>query len=175
MSRAEVSNVNYANWCISQHAGDDGFHLHLPREVQAAIHKVSMRGATRGDHHRCFAKQDYKGSPQLGPPRRLRSGHHLSIGDKIEIVHEVLVGHRLQRDVAAAYQITPARVCSLCKRAEKDRSFLREMMEARELGERRRQSIGQKIIEMNEHNVFVDSADSVQKALKEDLKVHATH
>ena len=73
-------------------------------------------------------------------------------------MHEVLVEHKLQREVAAAHKITAARVCSLCKRAEKNKSFLKDMVDLRERKERRRRKIERKVVEMNQDNLFVDSA-----------------
>ena len=90
----------------------------MPPEVQEAIQKVLTRGATRGDHQRCFARHDHKDMPKLGPCRRTNGGRHLNLGEKIQIVHEVIVQHQLQRDVAAAHRVTAATVCMLCRKAK---------------------------------------------------------
>ena len=81
--------------------------------------KVQQRGATRERAGQCFAHHDYKETPRLGPHAKSRGGKHLSVGEKIQIVHEVLVQCRLQREVAAEYRVTVAEVCKLSRRAVK--------------------------------------------------------
>ena len=83
-----------------------------------------MRGATRGNDKICFAKYDHKEAPRLGPSRRTNGGRHLDLGEKIQIVHEVIVQHQLQKEVAAAHQVTAATVCILCKKANKNKGTL---------------------------------------------------
>jgi len=47
-------------------------------------------------------------------------------------VHEVIVQHRLQREVAAAHHVTAATVCILCKKAKKNSAFFKDMINLRE-------------------------------------------
>jgi hypothetical protein len=133
-----------------------------------------VRGATRGNDKICFAKYDHKEAPRLGPSRRTNGGRHLGVGEKIQIVHEVIVQHQLQKEVAAAHQVTAATVCILCKKANKNKEFLKDMMNLREEKGRRRQVIQEKVTEMNQLNVFVDSAAFVQKELLKDKELLAT-
>jgi len=56
-------------------------------------------------------------------------------------VHEVIVQHRLQRQVAAAHHVTAATVCILCKKAKKNSAFLKNMMDLREDKVRKREMI----------------------------------
>ena len=100
--------------------------------------KVQQRGATKERSGQCFAQQDYKEMPRLGPCRRTNGGKHLSIGEKIKIVHEVLVQHRLQREVAVDYKVTVAEVCALSRKAMKNREFINELISRRDQVEQRR-------------------------------------
>ena len=83
-------------------------------------------------------------------------------------MHEVIVKHQLQREVAAAHRVTASTVCILCKKAYKNKEFLKDMMSVRDERRLRRQVIRDKVTEMNQLNVFVDSAAFVQKKLLED-------
>ena len=93
---------------------------------------------------------------------------------RIQIVHEVLVQHRLQREVAAKHRVSIATVSSLCKKAQNNQSFLKELVADREAKAERRRQIGQTVLEMNQLNVFVDSARSVKKVLLEGLDMEAS-
>ena len=64
---------------------------------------MSLRGATKGDHGRCYDEYEFKDAPKAGPRRRSRGGRHLSVAEKIEIVHEVLVEKMLHKEVAASH------------------------------------------------------------------------
>ena len=74
--------------------------------------------------------------------------------------------HRLQRQVAAAHHVTAARVCILCNKAKKNSAFFKEMINLREEKVQKREVIQQKVLDMNQLNVFVDSADHVKRALQ---------
>ena len=93
---------------------------------------------------------------------------------RIQIIHEVLVQHRLQREVAAKHRVSIATVSSLCKKSQNNQSFLKELVADREAKAERRRQIGQTVLEMNQLNVFVDSARSVKKVLLEGLDMEAS-
>jgi hypothetical protein len=78
-------------------------------------------------------------------------------------VHRVLVLHRLQRDVASDYRMSASFVSALCKKAEKKRGFLQELMNARDDKAEKAKDIQNTVDEMNNSNVFIDSAASIKK------------
>lgn len=80
-------------------------------------------------------------------------------------MHQVIVQHRLQSEVATEHQVTVATISTLCKRAQKNQNFLQELMTQRDQKATRHQVIAETIVEMNQLNVFVDSAREVRKAL----------
>jgi len=51
---------------------------------------------------------------------------------------------------------------------------MKEMMDQRDEKAQKREVIRQKVIDMNQLNVFVDSAEYVKRALYEDLGLEAT-
>jgi len=68
--------------------------------------------------------------------------------------------------VAAAHYVTAATVCILCKKAKKNNAFFKDMINLREEKVQKREVIQRKVLDMNQLNVFVDSADHVKRALQ---------
>ena len=173
-SRAAISNANYMNWRIQQLDGEVSSDLQLPKEVQAAITKVQQRGATKESAEQNFAHHDFKEAPRLGPRSKSRGGKHLSITEKIQIVHDVIVQHKLLREVAADYQITVSEVSLLSRKAQKNKKFLKDLISQKEESESRKSIIELKLRELNQGNAFLDSAQSVKATLKKDLGLEAS-
>ena len=49
--------------------------------------------------------------------------------EKVHIVHQVLVEHQMQSEVAKEHRILSSRVSSLVRKAQKNKNFLRELAE----------------------------------------------
>ena len=59
----------------------------------------------------------------------------------------------------------------ICKRTSKDNDFLCELVRKRDSKLERQKMIAETVEEMNQLNVFIDSARSVQKVLEESMGV----
>lgn len=53
----------------------------------------------------------------------------MSVAEKIQVVHQVLVGHDFQKDVAREHRISNTTVSKLVKKAVKNKDFLDELMQ----------------------------------------------
>jgi len=95
------------------------------------------------------------------------------VHEKIKIAHLVLVQNRLQREVAADHGVTQAHVSTICKKAKENGNYLRELVRKRDEKAARQVVVAETVQEMNQLNVFVDSAGSVRKVLADamDIKV----
>jgi transposase len=85
----------------------------------------------------------------------------------------VLVLHRLQRDVASDFRMSASFVSALCKKAEKKRGFLQELMNARDDKAEKAKDIQNTVDEMNNSNVFIDSAASIKKHLSDIMGIES--
>ena len=88
-------------------------------------------------------------------------------------MHQVLVLHRLQRDVASDFRMSASFVSALCKKAEKKRGFLQELMNARDDKAEKAKDIQNTVDEMNNSNVFIDSAASIKKHLSDIMGIES--
>ena len=95
----------------------------------------------------------------------------MSVQEKIKIAHLVLVQNRLQREVAADHGVTQAHVSTICKKAKENGNYLRELVRKRDEKAARQVVVAETVQEMNQLNVFVDSAGSVRKVLADAMDV----
>jgi hypothetical protein len=138
------------------------------REVEVAAKKVRARGAERP---RVSNHEDMEGYPQREAPgrrwRKVKRGR-LTIEEKIQIVHEVVVLHEKQTVVAYRHRISNATVSSLYKRAQRNKEFFEEMLSQRAGKELKVETVKQKVVAMNESRKFIDSAAMVKRHLEAD-------
>ena len=65
----------------------------------------------------------------------------LTIEERIQIVHDILVKHRLMRDVAAENQISISLVSSLAKKASRNRMYFKELISGMDEKQRRQELV----------------------------------
>lgn len=73
------------------------------------------------------------------PPDLRKKGRKrgpLTVGEKVSIVHSVLVKKMLQKDVAKMFRVSPAVVCKLSGRAERNKEFLDCLFDKRDQKEK---------------------------------------
>ena len=58
---------------------------------------------------------------------RKRRMHELSINEKINVVHDILIGQHYQKDIALKYRITAQLVRTLVKKAKGNKEFFNEL------------------------------------------------
>ena len=72
-----------------------------------------------------------------------------------------MIKHRPQKDVAKDHKVSSYLVSALCKKAENNKGFLKELVAKRDSTLVRRQAISDTILEMQELNIHIDSVKSV--------------
>ena len=127
-SRAAISNAGYLKWAAEQ-GGQALLSLQEPPEVQEAVRKVQYRVASRARDDRCFQRYDFKDKPSVRTRSRKPRPHPLTVEEKVDIVHQVLVKHQLLREVAQLYSLSISYVSALCKKAERNPQFLKELVD----------------------------------------------
>lgn len=63
----------------------------------------------------------------------------MTVAEKVDIVHKVLVEHELQKDVAREYRVRPLVVHFIIKKAQRIPDFLLELVAERDRKEEYRQ------------------------------------
>ena len=64
--------------------------------------------------------------------KKTKQRKSLTVQQKIQIVHQVLVEHQRQADVAAEHKISTKYVSALCVKAQKNKQFIDEIMSKRD-------------------------------------------
>ena len=98
----------------------------------------------------------------------------LSVSDKIEIVYRVLVDHEPQQAVAKERRISLQVVNKLVCKVQRHKELLDELAAKRDEAESRRATIAGVVTEMNQLDTFVDSAQTVRRALEETHQFQTT-
>ena len=78
---------------------------HNEEEVKQAVKKISYRSATRPIRYPVGTHLAYKELVPPGSRRKSRKRGPLSVSTKIEIVHQVLVEHEQQQDIARMHRV----------------------------------------------------------------------
>ena len=85
----------------------------------------------------------------------------LTVGDRISIVNQVLVGHEKQADVAKAHRVSPGVVAALMLKARRRPEFLKEML-VRNASKAGMREVVKKHVEIkNDFGCIIDSAKAV--------------
>ena len=136
--------------------------------VETARKKVRRRagslGATRDREAltvKAISRPDFN---EMAPPakrKRKQRSTYISVSDKIKIVHQVLVEHEMQHEVAQEFRISKQAVSRLVCRAKRNKNFLDELMSTRDAKQQHHQEIVQAVQQMNQKDAFLDSISSV--------------
>ena len=76
-----------------------------------------------------YTPDDFSQPVPVGLRRRTGKRPPMSVAEKIQVVHQVLVGHDFQKDVAREHRISNTTVSKLVKKAVKNKDFLDELMQ----------------------------------------------
>ena len=90
----------------------------------------------------------------------------VSLNDKIAIVHQVLVKHEKQAEVARSFRMTPQNVAQIMLKAKRNPGFMREMLSRRDSKEAARQQIKLAVEVKNDFRCVIDSAKAVAEELQ---------
>lgn len=104
----------------------------LERKYQRAI-RVNNKFQDKFDGETSFG----------GRTNKTRRLCHLENLEKVQIVHEVLVQHQKQKDVAKFYQIKPSLVGRLVKKARENEKFFQELREIENINLERDENIAE--------------------------------
>ena len=123
--------------------------------VTRAIKKVKNRGATREYRPRLMQYKE-----PVPPDRRhsCRKGKPLTVHEKLDIAHKVLVENELRKDVAKEYRISYQVVNRIVDKVKKKPGWLTEIISQHEEKATRRALLADGIDELNKQNRFLDSA-----------------
>ena len=105
---------------------------------------------------------DYQEPTPPGLRKRLKGRPKLSLEEKVDIAHQVFVGHELQGDVAKSFRISQSRVCQICRHVRRKQDALQVMRQDEEGKADRRAMIKRTIMQLIAHTDFLGSADQVR-------------
>jgi len=91
------------------------------------------------------------------------------VKEKLEIIYRFFVLHQLQSDVAKMFHVTSPCIYIICKKIERNCECLDELLCLREAKTGHLKLFSDTVLEMNELNVFIDSAWAVKKAIADGL------
>ena len=89
-------------------------------------------------------------------------------------MHQVLCLKYSQKDVAREHRVTQAHISTLVTKAQKNKKFLEEIIEARAEKEHKQQKIKAVVTGLCEEDKFIDSIGFIRKELKEKHDIVAT-
>ena len=87
--------------------------------------------------------------------------HNLTLDDKINIVHDVLVIKRPLHEVAKKYHRSSGYLCNFLKKFRKKRSLLREMMDQRDQLVIKEEVVQEVIQELLDEDTFIENTQQV--------------
>ena len=94
----------------------------------------------------------------------------LTPAEKVDIVHQVLVQHRMVKDIAKANRVTPMHVGMLVSRAKKNPKFIAEIFNKEENSGQKQERIEKVVQEMVQKDEFIDSCKAVVKRTNIELQ-----
>ena len=97
--------------------------------------KIRRRGENKPERLVLRSHFDYVEPIAPGLRKKLKKRAAMSVSEKIEIVHQVLVDHELEKDVAREHRVGHLVVHLLVKKAQRNQHFIQELINQRERGE----------------------------------------
>ena len=85
--------------------------------------------------------------------------------EKLQIVHQVIVQHHLQKEVAREHQIGQRAVSVLVTQAQRNKKFLADLLSRRDFQAERHNQITRAVEKMIEADTFIDSVETVKREL----------
>ena len=140
----------------------------LALEQEKDLHEVSClaRRIRRGDYNDGAVRKqqlrpDFKEPTPAGSRRRMKKRQPLTTGERISIVHQVLVGHEKHADVAKDFRVSPQVVSAIMQKARKSPEFMREMLERKASKAAMRELVKKHVEVKNDFNIVIDSAQAI--------------
>ena len=99
--------------------------------------------------------------------RKVWKKHHLSISEKLEIIHDAYVKMEKLGNIALKYRITIPSVSKLMRKARDDSKYMEKMINRCDIKMKQKESIIETIRELNKKNGFIDSVGSLVEQLRE--------
>ena len=91
----------------------------------------------------------------------------MTVSEKQTIVYQALVEYRKFKEIAKIHQVTINTVSALVSKAKKKPNFISELLDKRDLKEKRFEEVKSVMEELTDRNEFIDSCDSVMKKVNE--------
>ena len=113
---------------------------------------------------------DFEEDIPVAVRKRSRRHQPMTTFEKVEIVHQVLIGKMKLVDVAQEHRVSVPLVSRLTCKVKKNPEHLRELISQRDAREARLNVIKKKVVKLNETDHFIDSVASVKKMLEEEEK-----
>ena len=129
------------------------------QEVHVLAKIIRKRGETKTKGLKELSLPDFIEDVPIGARKKTKGRGPLKLKDKIEIAHKVLVQFLPYSDVAKEYRIGQSVICKLIKKAKDNPAFLEELQAMEERTKLQKQGTVDKIQEMIQNNVLLDTVD----------------
>ena len=136
------------------------------KEVAALGEVVRRRGHAKPSFDTPTSLPDFKEQVPVGSRQRRRRRGSLTLADKVDICHKVLVQFQHWKEVAKEHRVSLAVVSVLIKKAKKNPSFCEALHEKEVTKVLQRAQAADVIKGMISTDTFIDSAAQVQAELK---------
>ena len=136
----------------------------LAKKMQRGYFKKPTKAAAEKD-----TGEDYSVADRKRGNRRPM----LTSAEKVDIVHQIVVQHKMVRDVAKVHRISTVHANWLVTIAKKKPKFIDEIFYKENVSAQKRAHIEKVVKDMVKDNEFIDSCKAVLKKVKSDLKPSA--
>jgi hypothetical protein len=128
-------------------------------EVSRLARRV-QRGAFRDQQtEKALLACDISEQVAIGNRKRSKRKGPLTLNEKIDIVHRVLIGFEKHADIAREYRVAPSVVAMVIYRAKHKKEVLRELLNKREEEASRREVIKATTEGLNARRVVIDNVE----------------
>ena len=134
--------------------------------------KVRSRGTNPIRKENEIKPSEYRNPVTIGRRRRVRKRANLTIGEKVAIVHSIIVDLNTMSDVAKEYRVTVACISNLVRAAKKVPGFLRELHDKQIRKEESKDKLFKVILDMLQNDEYLSSVRFIKDQV---ATVHNIH
>ena len=137
------------------------------KEVEGLDKEAKRRGHSKTSLDTPESLPDFKMEVPIGCRKRRRRRGTLTLANKVDIAHQVLVQLHMQKEVAKQYRVSQCVVSAIITKAKKSPDFLQALHEKEVDQKEKKAQVTGIINDMITADTFIDSAAQVQAELKE--------
>ncbi len=150
-------------------------------EQQRDLHEISRlarrisRGEFReGAQEKQMIKPDFQETVAIRSRHRSKRRGPLTISERIDIAHRVLVGYEMHADLAREYRVSSGVIAQLIFKAKRHKGFLKELLMKRDEKQRRKEQIAGFVEGLNAERVVIDNAAQIVTDVGAQLGIETT-